>query len=147
MVKSTNLFFSPFVLLIVKSFLITSSFGAINRTICFQSHDVNERGVDVAIFDYADYNEKILGYRSLMLIPDNPKARKGASLPKLIERFGDGVVFYKPDEYKLSSGKIILVPGKNLPIDAKKAGCDLIYIQKAGDKLGVPRYPEAFNNA
>jgi hypothetical protein len=108
---------------------------------------VNERGADVAIYDYADYNEKILGYKSMILIPDKPKCRNGASLPKYIQRFGvNGVVFYEPDKIPMGNGKVALVPGKNLPIDAKKAGCDLIHILKSGDKLGIPRYPDAFNN-
>jgi hypothetical protein len=117
-----------------------------NRTICFQTHDVSERGVDVAIFDYADYNEKLLGYKSLILIPDNTFCRNGASLPKLTKRFGSGVIFYKPDMVQLPRGTKPLA-GESFPSEAKKYGCDLIYIQKSGEKNSVPRFPEAFDNS
>ncbi len=114
----------------------STSQSFIKRTICFHTHDVNERGVDVAIFDYADFMETILNHTSKIIIPDIGNLRNGTALPKYMKRFGtDNVVFYKTGTQ----------PGKSLPMEAKKVGCELIYIQKAGDKLGIPRYPDAFN--
>lgn len=40
-----------------------------NKTIIFHSGQVSERGTEVALFDYAHYNERLLGNRSICLFP------------------------------------------------------------------------------
>jgi hypothetical protein len=41
--------------------------GPLGRhTICFHDNHAGDRGTSVALYDYADFNEKILGYKSLV---------------------------------------------------------------------------------
>ncbi len=113
-------------------------FNGTQKTVCFLCHSANERGVDVSTFDFAHYTETILGHISKILLPDNAVAHSGLSLHKLQNRFKSNVVFIKTDpEHK----------GIHLPSEAKKAGCDVIYIQKFGTKDSYPYYPEAFNDS
>jgi hypothetical protein len=60
----------------------------------FLNNQVDNRGTGNAIFSYADYNEKILGNKSLILTinADNPD---GEMLNRLQERFG-GIEVYRP---------------------------------------------------
>lgn len=120
-----------------------------DRVICFHTISACERGTDVAIYDYADFSESILGHTSVILIPDRPDARIGAGLPKYLKRFGNNTIFYKPDvvAHLNDEKKMIneLLPGKSFPMEAKRAGCDFVYTLKGGKKDSFPRYPEAFN--
>ena len=115
------------------------------RIICFHTHDVNERGVDVATFDYADFTETILGHISKILIPESPESHKGAGLAKYIERFGNNTIFYQADPQQIGD-ETRLLPGKSLPMEAHKHGCEFMYVQKGGELHSYPKYPDSFNH-
>jgi hypothetical protein len=40
------------------------------KTIAFLSNKLTLRGTEVALYDYADYNEKILGNKSVIITRD-----------------------------------------------------------------------------
>lgn len=54
----------------IKNFHIDNS-----KTIAFLSNKLTLRGTEVAIFDYADYNERILGNRSIIITRDYEKIK------------------------------------------------------------------------
>jgi hypothetical protein len=45
------------------------------KTVAFLSNKLTLRGTEVAIFDYADYNEKILGNKSIIITRDYEKIK------------------------------------------------------------------------
>ena len=61
------------------------------KTILFYDENVNIRGTSTAIYDYAHFNETILGNKSIIGIPGgfkcNPQDRDGCSLEKYESRF------------------------------------------------------------
>lgn len=61
------------------------------KTILFYDENVNIRGTSTAIYDYAHFNETILGNKSIIGIPNsfkcNPENRDGCSLEKYKQRF------------------------------------------------------------
>ena len=131
---------------IVKSQNSLQTYGnGINRTICFHSQDANERGVEVATYDYADFTETILGHTSKILLLDTERVRKGLGITKYITRFRNNTIFYKPDRIRDPNNIEIDAPGKNLPTEARKQGCDFLYILKSGELTSHPKYPECFN--
>ncbi len=105
-----------------------------HKVVCFLSV-ANERGTEVSLFDYAHYSETLLGHVSKILLPNTPATRAGLSLSKLQKRFKHNVVFIKSDH-----------KGIHIPSEAKKAGCDVLIIQKFGTKESYPVYPDAFND-
>merc|ERR1719379_2758224 len=62
------------------------------RCLAFYSEQLGERGTEVALFDYADFSEKMLGYPNpLIIYPKNAK-NKMFVVNKFISRFGNGSV-------------------------------------------------------
>lgn len=55
--------------------------------IAFHSNDMCVRGASVAMYDYADYNETILGNNSICLYDKNGKHNDGLGLQKFEKRF------------------------------------------------------------
>lgn len=117
------------------------------RTLCFHTFGAEERGTDVAIYDYADFSEALLGYKSLILLPDIPSAHNGLGLAKYKKRFGDQVVYFKPDIFLKENNQSDILTGESFPGEAKRLGCDFVYILKSGELHSVPYYPEAFNSS
>jgi hypothetical protein len=87
------------------------------KIVGFHSNELNERGTNVAMFDYAKYNEEILGNKSYIL--SNAKADLTA-LAKFKERFE---VFLYNDFSECSNF-------------AKEKNIEYIYYVKAGDRDG-----------
>lgn len=122
-----------------------------DRVICFHTPSPGERGTDVAMFDYADYTEKLFGYTAKIIIPDVEKNHHAIGLSKYVERFGVNVNFFKPDELL-----IYVDPreppwkdygaGPSFPYEAKRLGCHYVYSLKSGKRDTIPRFPEAFNH-
>lgn len=70
-------------------------------TIGFHSNQLGIRGTEVALYDYAHYNETILGNTSYVFAPADSDL---AALHKFKTRFGDRVILYKNfGEIKYSS--------------------------------------------
>ncbi len=129
------------VLLLVLAFTEVSSK---HHIVCFDAQNVNERGVDVAIYDFADFCEKYYNYTSKILIPDTHKARQGFGLSKYVSRFKENVVYYQLDEVVIDGNKYH-IPETSFPQGAKNHSCEFVYTQKAGAQIHVPRYPQAFD--
>lgn len=83
------------------------------RLIAFDSGHLNLRGTDVALYDYADYAETLLGHRSLILAPSDSDL---SALDRFRQRFS--VCLYKTPEDRTS-----LIQD-----------CDLYYHQVYGDR-------------
>jgi glycosyltransferase involved in cell wall biosynthesis len=86
------------------------------KKIAFYSNQLCLRGTETALFAYADYNEKILGNKSVIFsLPD----RNLDALPKFQKRFEVNLMhFYEYEKY------------------LKENNFDFLYIIKAGDNDG-----------
>lgn len=89
-------------------------------TVLFHSHSLTVRGTEVALFDYGDFNETLLGNRSVMVFP-RQGIESQAAWQKFETRFQTH--FYDtPDE---------------LAAIAERCGADLCYFIKKGLNDGV----------
>jgi hypothetical protein len=58
------------------------------KTIAFLSNKLTLRGTEVALYDYADYNEKILGNKSIIITRDYEKNKnEGTIFPHFLKIF------------------------------------------------------------
>ncbi len=116
-----------------------------SKILCFNSDSVSERGVDVAIYDYADYVESMYGYTSKIIMPDVPSSHKGTALSKYMKRFVNNTAFYKTETVLVDGVEWPGMQGPAFPSECKKLGCDYVHLLKSGEKWTFPRYPEGFN--
>lgn len=129
--------------------LINNIKGIAGRKMCFYSNQACERGTESAMYDYADYAEKLLGITSNIIFPSYIQGAQPSlrlSLPKFQERFPNRVFFCGDDfiPRHLEDPPSPLCP--NLSYIAKHiAGCDMIYAQKYGTKEWEPIFPQSFN--
>ena len=85
--------------------------------ICFWDNGLGERGTSVALYDYAHFNETILGNQSLIMFNTTHYSNKPSSIKKFTDRFRViGVDNWSKVDTILSLEK-----------------CDILYIIKAGD--------------
>ncbi len=89
--------------------------------ILFHENELNYRGTSIALYDYADFNEKYLGNESLIIYDKNCKTNHPAGIEKFKNRFQ---VFAYEDFSEVDA--II-----------KKNQVDLFYAIKNGDKDGI----------
>lgn len=115
----------------------------LDRVVCFLPQEAGE--IETVVFDYADYTERILGHTARILVPDKESSPSGVNLQKFTKRFGNNTVVYKADFVSVLR-KMEWHPGKSFPFEARKQGCDFVYILKSGEKYSFPRYPEAFDS-
>lgn len=89
-------------------------------TVLFHSNTLTVRGTEVALFDYADFNEKTLGNRSIAAFP-----RSGISSEAAKKKFEDRfeVLFYDTVD--------------DLAAKAKAHGVDVCYFIKDGEDDGL----------
>ncbi len=90
--------------------------------VAFRSDKVSERGTEVALYDYAHYNETMLGNQSLVVTPTAPEDCEPNALKRFRDRFE--VVHYKPSD-RLEED--VLAP----------LGVDVCYVPKSGRNDGV----------
>tara|TARA_R110001592_G_scaffold359164_1_gene665060 strand:+ start:27 stop:971 length:945 start_codon:yes stop_codon:yes gene_type:complete len=96
------------------------------KKIAFHSGQLGLRGTEVALYDYARYNEEILGNKSIITVQD-PNIRKGWSDPSAIKKFKDRFpVFYYKDFSEVDK----ILDDNNI---------DIFYMQKAGDRSILPK--------
>ena len=86
------------------------------KTIAFHDNNLCLRGTTNAMYDYADYNEKILGNKSIIV--SSPHGNLD-SLEKFKNRFGENVILMHFYKYQQSLSKL---------------GVDYLYIIKSGGK-------------
>lgn len=102
--------------------------------ICFHENTLNERGTSIAIYDYADYAEKLLGHLSHIIVPSvKASSFDNSAYIKFKNRFN--VTLYDGP-----------VGGHELPKHAISQGCNLLYLIKAGLKGSFPPFPDAFSS-
>ena len=95
-------------------------------TVGFHSNQLGLRGTEVALYDYAHYNESLLGNTSYIFAPVNSDM---SALDKFKDRFGDRVILYNNfSELGMNSSYKI----------------DVAYFIKAGYNDGL-YFPEAKN--
>ena len=97
--------------------------------ICFHTNEFNFRGTSVAIYDYAHYNEELLGHNSSFLVPHQKETYDGESLPRFKKRF--------PIHYYTYT-----IRGE-LMKHARALGCDIVYVMKAGLSHHKPAFETA----
>lgn len=92
-------------------------------TVLFHSHSLTVRGTEVALFDYGDFNESLLGNISVMVFP-----RKGVESEAARQRFEGRFQTYLYDTPEELAGI------------AERCGAELCYFIKKGhnDSLLVP---------
>lgn len=90
-------------------------------TIAFHDNQLCERGTTAAVYDYARFNEEILGNRSIVLYD----ALHPANVPEVVEKFKSRFKVLSYENWQRE------VPG--ILLDHK---CDLLYMQKGGERDG-----------
>lgn len=81
--------------------ILLANFEAMaGKVVIFNDYQFNERGTSASTYNFADYNEKILGNKSLILVPEGVD---GFSVDRFQSRFKD-VIRYKSKEelYKIA---------------------------------------------
>lgn len=88
--------------------------------VIFHSNQLSTRGTEVALYDYANFNETILKNKSIIMTPKN-----GSHSEKAIEKFKkrfENIIFYEPGELQKS---------------CSKTKADVFYAIKAGENDGI----------
>jgi hypothetical protein len=93
--------------------------------IAFHCNQLSIRGTEVAMFDYAHFNEELLGNESIVLAknPDVWPYSDSRAIEKFKNRFGDKVFFYR-DKKEIEN-----ILGENK--------IDIFYAQKSGHNDGI----------
>ena len=89
--------------------------------ILFHEHELNYRGTSIAMYDYADFNERILGNESIIIYNKNCKTNHPLGIEKFKKRF-------EVLEYEALSELDNIITKNNV---------DLLYAIKNGDQDGV----------
>jgi hypothetical protein len=92
-----------------------------NKVVAFLSNKLTLRGTEVAIYDYADYNEKLLGNKSIIITRDYNKIKDQWDVDKMAyDKFNNRFsVFYYQSQEDIDS---IVINNKVTHIFIEKAG-------------------------
>ena len=102
--------------------------------IAFYSPHMSVRGTEVALYDYAHYNEKILGNESIIISHENQWRNHESVIKKFEDRFNK--IHWLPDQgYDFAAMSDIVVPLLDKVLLEEK--CDAVYMQKGGKNDGV----------
>ena len=93
--------------------------------ICFHTNEFNGRGTTIAIYDYAHYNEVILGHKSIFLVPRLDQTLRGISYERFDRRFGPIHMYDFKEPNAMNEA-------------ARKLNCDIIYMMKGGAMKAAP---------
>eukprot|EP00747_Dinoflagellata_sp_TGD_P169266 gnl/TRDRNA2_/TRDRNA2_197826_c0_seq1.p1 gnl/TRDRNA2_/TRDRNA2_197826_c0~~gnl/TRDRNA2_/TRDRNA2_197826_c0_seq1.p1 ORF type:complete len:422 (-),score=21.21 gnl/TRDRNA2_/TRDRNA2_197826_c0_seq1:51-1316(-) len=107
---------------------VTKGLSADTPTLCFHANSAGARGVQVAMYDYADQAEKQWRATSKIMFPSSafgPSNDKESSLERFVSRFGESNVF----AHHLDS---------DIRQTANRHGCNFLYIIKDGSRTGKP---------
>lgn len=91
-----------------------------NKTILFHSNQLASRGTEVALYDYAHYNEVLLKNKSIIISPKHGNHSTSA-IEKFSKRFGN-IIFYE---------------NGFLQEEAQKTSAEVFYAIKPGEKDGI----------
>lgn len=99
------------------------------ETLCFHDNAPEERGTQVALYDYADFAEQFWGVKSKIFFVNSVSTHDGLGLKKFQKRFN--VTFYpKTGDYRAG--------GRGLLAKVLEEKCDFLYVIKAGTPDSVP---------
>ena len=103
------------------------------KKIAFYSPHLSERGTETAMYDFAHFNEEILGNKSIIIY--NPKCSKNH--PSAVEKFEKRFDVFHLDgpDYDFGWRKDVAVPLIDKVITEQN--CDILYMQKGGQNDGV----------
>lgn len=104
--------------------------------IAFYNPHITVRGVENTMFDFAYYNEKILGNKSIIIYGDNNAAPNFPHDLTAIERFKNNFEMFQTKSSQYNYGWTpTVVPLIDKILQDQK--CDAIYMQKGGSNDGV----------
>ena len=103
--------------------------------IAFYSPHLSLRGTEVTMYDFAHYNETILGNESVVLYNENNPVNHPTVIEKFSKRFGDKLYSLKGPDFNFAWQAEYTVPLLDEVIEKEK--CDAIYMQKFGKNDGV----------
>lgn len=91
------------------------------KKVAFHSNQIGLRGTEVSLYDYAHYNEVILGNRSIVISPARATTHHQAAIEKFSSRFP----VYLYNEWSDAEGLF------------KRDGIDVLYCLKSGENDGL----------
>jgi hypothetical protein len=103
------------------------------KKIAFYSPHLSERGTEVAMFDFAHYNESILGNKSIIIYHRDCSKNSPTAVEKFKKRFEVYEIF--GPNYDFGWDASVCVPMIDRVISEQK--CDVLYMQKFGKNEGV----------
>jgi hypothetical protein len=113
------------------------------KTVCFHCNQLCLRGSEIAVYDYAHYNETILGNKSIIAVC----AGTPSTDPKVVKKFQDRfqVFFYndkigvngETHKQPIHSKERKNQPSKELELILQNNNCDVLYSLKYGFHDGV----------
>jgi len=104
--------------------------------IAFYSPHMSLRGTEVTMYDYAKYNEKLLGNKSIIIYHKEDSRNH----PSVIEKFTDRFKVYPISNFEYDVNNVErTAPNLVEKLDEvmEEASCDAIYMQKGGRNDGV----------
>ena len=103
--------------------------------VAFYSPHMSLRGTEVALYDYAHYNETLLQNESVIISHANDKRNHETVIKKFEERFGKDVHFLHGPSDDFGWQSDIVVPLLDEVLE--RENCDVVYMQKGGKNDGV----------
>jgi hypothetical protein len=104
------------------------------KTIAFYSPHLSLMGTEVTMYDFADYNEKILGNKSIIIYNNNHKFTHQSAVDKFEKRFSKVIQLQGP-QFDWHWKSEYTVPLLDEVIESEK--CNGLYMQKFGYNDGV----------
>ena len=103
------------------------------KKIAFYSPHLSERGTETAMYDFAYYNETILGNESIIIYDPNCHNNHPSAIEKFKKRFD--VFEVNGPNFEFGWNSQIVVP--LIDTILLKENCDILYMQKGGRNDGV----------
>ena len=101
--------------------------------IAFYSPHLSLRGTEVAMYDYAHYNETILGNKSIIIYHPNARQNHPSTIEKFENRFEVYELVGPEFDFGWQAEHVVPLLDKVL----LEEGCDAVYMQKGGKNDGV----------
>lgn len=105
-----------------------------NIKVAFYSPHLSLGGTEITMYDFADYNEKILKNKSVILYTKENKSNHESVIKKFQDRF-DSIYAIESNEQNYGWNSNVIVPLIDNIIE--KENCDVLYMQKFGNNDGV----------
>lgn len=103
--------------------------------IAFYTPHMTLRGTEVTLYDFAKYNEDLLGNKSIVIYNENSSWNHPTVIQKFKDRFKDNLISLKGPNFEFAWNAEITVPLLDKVLLEKK--CDGLFMQKFGHNDGV----------